>query len=87
MNNLIIVIIAIVLILYLLSRNATIENFIGGGALMQLYAKDPQDTYLNVGIKRYLYPPRLWKRGWYNNYLFDTLYAYPYQFSPLNYFY
>jgi hypothetical protein len=87
MNKPIIVIIAIILILYLLSRNKTVENFVGGGALMQLYAKDSQDTYLNVGINRYLYPTRLSRRGWYNNYLFDTIYVYPYRIPLLNYFY
>jgi len=88
MIDLIITILLIIFLLYLLSNKKQIpkdiEKFIGSGALIQMYARDPQDSYQMTGINRYVYPNRYLRKLWYNDYLFDMAYAYPF-YSPFSY--
>lgn len=71
------------MVFLILSIN-TKEGFAGQGALMQLYAKGPQDAYLTDS--NYIYPwyynilPQfIWNNPtrYYNNYLYDIR-GYPY---------
>lgn len=75
---------------YKLEDKALKENF-GGGALTQLYAKGPQDTYLTVNSEKYI------PEYWWNQYPFfyhawniptrSSQYYYPlYGIFPNNYF-
>ena len=65
--NIVIIVMIIVLILY----NAEKEHY-GEGALIQLVAKDPQDTYLTGDAFKYMYYPTL-----YDPY-YGYVYGYPF---------
>lgn len=61
------VIILIILIILLLKKNnKSLENFGGYGALTQLYAKGPQDTYLTNNDYVYYPPPYMPHFIWNN---------------------
>lgn len=64
----ILIIFVIIIAIY---KNKNDENF--SGALTQLYAKGPQDTYLNVDIEKYV--PELWHT--YPNYMWSNGNYYP----------
>lgn len=67
----IIIILIVVLLLIKLLFN-TVEGF--GGALVQLYSKGPQDTYLTVDTDKYIYP-----------YHYYRSYSLPYNYIPYYY--
>jgi hypothetical protein len=80
------VIITILLVVYLFLRNRNKEHY-GSGALMQLYAKGPQDTYLTADAAKYIpywyYPMSLWN----NPTRYGNSWYYPYMYySPNSYY-
>ena len=80
------IIIAVLLVIYLCLRNRNKEHY-GSGALMQLYAKGPQDTYLTGDATKYIpywyYPMSLWN----NPTRYGSSWYYPYMYySPNSYY-
>lgn len=73
MIDFLITILFLIFILYLLAKQheqpKTLEQFVGSGALVQLYAKSPLDTYLTSDVS-YYYPYYI-NYLWMNDYLFD----------------
>ena len=81
-----IIFILIIIIYKLYQKYYTVEGY-GGGALTQLYAKGPQDTYLTFDTEKYIpeywwnYPPFHYYK-WniptrYNNYYYPLYGIFP----------
>lgn len=79
MNHLLVIVVLVIIYLYLRNRNINKEHY-GSGALLQLYAKGPQDRYLTADADKYIpywfYPSSVWNnptrygRNWYYPYMF-----------------
>jgi len=82
--QLLIIICLIVFILYSLAYSTyTNEHF--AGALTQLYAKGPQDTYLYGNVNKYIYPYPFYQPFW--NASTRSYYNYPlYGIYPRRYY-
>ena len=65
MNLIIVAIVAILVFLFLTKKDKTVEG-ISTGALIQLYAKGPQDTYLTGDAWKYspYWFPYYYNYGW-----------------------
>lgn len=74
---------------HFVTYNIEIEEHYGSGALVQLYAKDPQDTYLTDDAYKYLY---YYPYGYFNYPYVEsvwnnpTRYTYGYYGYPYNYY-
>ncbi len=69
---------SLIIIFWLLSRDSTKEHY-NLGALIQLHAKGPQDTYLTGDAWKYI-PPYYYNYGWAPFYM-------PTRLGKINYYY